>query len=169
MRKILSILMLLAIPFLGKTQVTTSSITGYVKGTNGDALSGSTIEVTHTSTGTTYRTVTHKDGRYDLVNLIPGGPYTVTISFVGYNNYTQSGINLPLGESTRIDASLTSTATELSEVVVTGTGQGARKKTGASTNISREQINAMPTLSRSLMDFARLTPQMTGNNSFVCS
>lgn len=167
MRKLLPILILLALPFFGLSQVTTSSLTGYVKNSKGEVLSGSSVEVTHTSTGTTYRTVTHKDGRYDLVNLIPGGPYTISISFVGYNNFSQSGINLPLGENTRVDASLESTAVQLSDVVVTGTTHNTRRKTGASTNISREQINAMPTLSRSLMDFARLTPQATGSNSFA--
>src|SRR5699024_8954928 len=41
-----------------------------------------------------------------------------------------------------------------------------RNRTGASTNISEEQIDRTPTLSRSLSDFTRLTPQATGGGSF---
>ena len=167
MKKLLPILALLAFPILAMTQVTTSSITGFVTNTTGEVLSGSTIEATHVPTGTVYRTVSRKDGRYDLVNLIPGGPYSVVISFVGYNPYNESNFSLPLGENTRIDATLQPTATELATVVVTGTGAaGARRKTGASTSISNAQINAMPSLSRSILDYSRITPQATGNNSF---
>lgn len=168
MKKLIPILALLALPFLSTAQVTTSSITGYVKNSTGEILAGSTVEVTHTPTGTVYRAATRKDGRYDLVNLIPGGPYSIVVSYVGYNPFTESNFNLPLGENTRVDATLQPAATELAAVVVAGTGSGiaARRKTGASTNISNQQINSLPTLSRSIGDYTRLTPQATGNNSF---
>src|SRR4051812_14970093 len=119
MRKILPlILAILAMPFLMKAQVTTSSISGFVKSKSGDVLLGSTIEVTHVPTGTKYKTSSRKDGSFDLVNLIPGGPYTINISFVGYKPLTESGLTLALGENTRYDATLESTTTELSTVVV---------------------------------------------------
>ena len=168
MKKLIPIVAMLALPFLLKAQVTTSSITGYVKNSAGEVLSGGTVELTHTPTGTVYRAGTRKDGRYDIVNLIPGGPYNVSVTYVGYNAFTESNLNLPLGENTRVDATLQPAATELATVVVSGTGGGsaARRKTGASTNISNQQISTLPTLSRSLSDYTRLTPQSTGNNSF---
>ncbi|HCF63566.1 MAG TPA: hypothetical protein DEU93_04880, partial [Chitinophagaceae bacterium] len=159
------IALLLAIPIASNAQVTTSSLTGYVKNEVGEAMVGSTVELVHIPTGTTYRTVSRKGGRYDLVNLIPGGPYKLTISNVGYTPFTESAINLPLGENTRVDGDLASTATSLEGVVVSGTSSSpARKKTGAGTNISNQQINALPTLSRSIQDFTRLTPQANGNS-----
>ncbi len=153
--------------FLGNAQVTTSSITGVVKNKTGEVLPGTTITMTHTPTGTVYNASTSKTGKFDIVNLIPGGPYTIEISYVGYANYSESNYNLPLGENTRIDAVLNSTSTTLDEVVVSGrpsSGLNSRKKTGASTSISKEQIAILPTLSRSLQDYTRLTPQANGNS-----
>ena len=144
-------------------QVTSSAVTGVVKNSAGELLTGSTVKITHTPTGTVYQSSTDKNGRYTLVNLIPGGPYTVEISNVGFANFTQSNLNLPLGETTPVDAALSGTASVLTEVVVSSSG-AARKKTGASTSISKAQIASMPTLSRSIQDFTRLTPQANGNS-----
>ena len=165
-RKILPfILTMLAFPFFMKAQVTTSSISGFVKNKSGEVLQGSSIEITHTPTGAVYRTVSRKDGSFNLVNLIPGGPYAINISFVGYTALSDAGIILSLGENSRYDAELESSSTVLSTVVISATGgQGSRRKTGASTSISRAQINALPTLTRSLQDYTRLTPQANGNS-----
>lgn len=166
MRKILPfVLAMLALPFFMGAQVTTSSISGFVKNKSGEILQGSSIEITHTPTGTAYRTVSRKDGSFNLVNLIPGGPYSINISFVGYTPLSDNGIILSLGENSRYDAELESNSTVLSTVVISATGgQGSRRKTGASTSISRAQINALPTLTRSLQDYTRLTPQANGNS-----
>ncbi|MEP7106818.1 MAG: carboxypeptidase regulatory-like domain-containing protein [Ferruginibacter sp.] len=161
------VIVLLALPLLMNAQVTTSSITGVVKNSMGDVLPGSTVTITHTPTGTVYKTSTNKTGKYDIVNLIPGGPYSIEISYVGYANFTEANYTLPLGENTKIDAVLSTSTTTLSEVIVSGRQAGgfnSRKKTGASTSISKEQISVLPTLSRSLQDYTRLTPQANGNS-----
>lgn len=166
LKKILPfVLALMAMPFLLQAQVTTSSFSGFVKNKSGEMLQGSTIEITHTPTGAKYKTASRKDGSFNLVNLIPGGPYTVDITFVGYTALNETGITLTLGENTRYDATLESSSTVLDAVVVSAAGgQNSRRKTGASTSISRAQINALPTLSRSLQDYTRLTPQANGNS-----
>lgn len=147
-------------------QVTTSSISGVVKTSNGEALAGATVKAVHVSTGTAYTTQTTKTGGYNIVNMIPGGPYSVDISYVGYTAFTESNLNFPLGESTRIDATLQNAGVVLENVVISARGGAAntRRKTGASTSISRAQIATLPTLSRSLQDFTRLTPQANGNS-----
>lgn len=165
--RILSIIFLLfLLPVAMTAQVTSSSITGTVKSASGEKLSGSTIKLVHVPTGTTFKTTSNKDGRFDLVNLIAGGPYAIEISYVGYFNFSTKEANLPLGENTNLDAILNPTSTNLANVVVIGTKSGidARKKTGAATNISKAQIAALPTLSRSLTDYTRLTPQANGNS-----
>lgn len=149
-------------PICTLAQVTTSSITGIIKSSN-EVLAGATIKASHLPTGTTYTTQSLKQGVFNIVNMIPGGPYRVEVSFIGFQNYTQDDVFLALGENTRIDIPLSNTSTTLESVVVTGTGSAPRK-TGASTNISRAQIATLPTLSRSLQDFTRLTPQANGNS-----
>lgn len=163
-KKILPFLFaMMALPFFMKAQVTTSTISGFVKNKAGEVLQGSTIEVTHEPTGAKSRTVSGKDGRFTIVNLAPGGPYSITVSNVGYTPFSESGLTLELGENTRYDASLEASSTVLSTVVVAATGS-TRRKTGASTSIGKAMVNALPTLTRSLQDYTRLTPQANGNS-----
>ncbi len=150
-------------PCLMNAQVTTSSITGAATSSTGEALEGATITATHLPTGTIYRGSSLSRGVFNLVNLTPGGPYRLETSFTGYERFIQDSIYLALGENTRIDIPLIAAGTTLSEVVITASGD-ARRKTGASTNISRAQISALPTLSRSIQDYTRLTPQANGNS-----
>lgn len=163
-RKILPLVLAFLSPFYLTAQVTTSSISGTVSSAN-TPLAGATVTATHLPTGTVSRTTALK-GVYNLVNLTPGGPYKIDVTYVGYQNFTQDSIFLALGENTRVDASLKAASGTLAEVIVTSTSAGAnaRRKTGASTNISREQISTLPTLSRSLQDYTRLSPQANGNS-----
>ena len=151
-------------PVLSEAQVTSSSITGTIRGGN-ENLAGATVSAIHQPTGTSFRTVSLSSGVYSLVNLIPGGPYSIEVSFVGYQTYRQDSVLLALGENTRIDIPLVSSSGTLTEVVVSASST-ARRKTGASTSISRRQIESMPTLNRSIQDLTRLVPQATGTNSF---
>jgi outer membrane receptor protein involved in Fe transport len=160
------LLLLLSVSFLGgqfiNAQVTTSSISGNIRGNN-EGLNAATITAVHQPTGTIYRTTSLTGGVFNIVNMIPGGPYRVEASFVGFQNFVQDGLFLTLGDNTRLDVVLSTTNTTLQEVVVSGSAN-TRRKTGASTSIGKQQINALPTLSRSLQDFTRLTPQANGNS-----
>jgi outer membrane receptor protein involved in Fe transport len=152
----------ISIPAFLIAQVTTSSISGTIRSGN-EALEGATVTAIHVPTGTLYHTSSMKGGVFNLVNMIPGGPYNVDVSFVGYQNFTEDDLNLSLGENTRLDIILSPSTANLTEVVVSGTSS-ARRKTGASTSISRQTIAALPTLSRSIQDYTRLTPQANGNS-----
>ncbi|HTG56152.1 MAG TPA: carboxypeptidase regulatory-like domain-containing protein, partial [Niabella sp.] len=149
-----------------QAQVTTSGITGTVKGSEGSALSGATIKATHTPSGSEYSTATSSSGVFSLQGLRTGGPYTVEISYVGFPKKTVNEIYLILGESFVINETLGQEAQQLEGVVVTTAGGSRlnRNKTGASTNISTQQINTLPTINRSITDFTRLTPQSNGNS-----
>lgn len=144
-------------------QVTTSSITGTVTSPTNDPLVGATITALHQPTGTSYTTTSLTRGVFSIPNMIPGGPYRIEVTFVGYQQFVQENLTLALGENTRVDVPLTVTGSTLQEVVVTGTS-GNRRKTGASTSIGKAQLERMPTLNRSLQDFTRLTPQANGNS-----
>lgn len=165
LKRILFLIAIVCIAGSVMAQVTTSSLTGNIKRAGGEPLVGATVKATHVPTGTTYVTVTGNGGVYNIVNMVPGGPYRIEVTFVGFSPITQDNITLPLGENTRFDSELTSSTETLTTVVVSATGgASARKKTGASTNIGQAQIAALPTLTRSLSDFTRLTPQANGNS-----
>src|SRR5690349_17761173 len=129
MLKRILFLAMIAFAISAQAQVTSSSLTGNVKKQGGEALVGATVKATHEPTGTTFTTQTRGDGLYNIVNMIPGGPYKIEVTFVGFSPFTQSNITLPLGETTRIDAEVAATGGTLTEVVVSATGT-TRRKTG---------------------------------------
>lgn len=146
-------------------QVTTSEIEGRVSDKNG-TLVGATIQAVHIPSGTTYGTVTNQQGRFLIQGMRTGGPYKVTVSFVGYQSNVYNDIYLKLGEPLSLNVTLSNTDVTINEVVVSSTrSKFAREKTGAVTNISNNQLTSLPTINRSLNDFVRLSPYSGANNS----
>ncbi len=145
-------------------QETTSQILGTI--TNGsNALPGATVVALHTPTGTKYSTTTRKDGRYNLPNLRVGGPYTITVSYVGYKTIAQDSVTLAVGQDYTGDFTLTPESTQLSEVVITGTAQNKifnNSRTGSQEIITRTQMQQLPTINRSITDFTKLEPTSNG-------
>jgi len=163
-KKILPLLIaLFAIPALLKAQVTTSSISGIVKQSNGEALSGASITAIHTPSGTKYATVSNKSGSFTMPGLRPGGPYTLSCQFTGMKKQDVEDITLTLGDNYTVSLTMVPSATTLTEVVVSGGKAAANQKTGASTNVGQRQIVTLPTITRNITDFTRLTPQANGN------
>jgi hypothetical protein len=145
-------------------QVTSSSITGTIKDTKGEALPGVTVKATHTPSGTVYATSTNSNGLFNIPGMRVGGPYNIELSFIGFTKSSFSDIILQLGQPYVLNATLSQGGVELGAVTVTGTKRIATAKQGASTNINRTQLATLPTFSRSVTDFTRLTPQSTGTS-----
>jgi hypothetical protein len=156
LKRILTLLTLalLAGPFLN-AQVTTSSITGFVKGDNGEPLVGATVVATHTPTGTKYTTITRNEGKFDLANLNPGGPYTLVVSFVNFQTFNRQDIFLALGENSKQDLVLTNKPAELSTVTVVATRSN---RAGTEANIGRERVANIPSVGRNISDLLRSAP-----------
>lgn len=165
-KRILPILMVaLFAPFIMKAQVTTSSITGTVRSDKGDDLEGASIVATHIPSGTVYSTVARKGGTFNIPNMRVGGPYTVNVTFVGLQPQTVKDITLSLGEPYSLNVVLSANQETLEGVVITAIGSKlAKDKTGASTNINSGMLAALPSFSRSITDFTRLTPQANGTS-----
>src|SRR5580698_11008270 len=87
-------------------QETTSQMLGSVT-QNGTGLAGATVVALHTPTGTRYTTTTRKDGRFNLANVRVGGPYTISITYVGFREEKQENINLVLGQTFFADFTMT--------------------------------------------------------------
>jgi hypothetical protein len=144
--------------------VTTASINGVVTDSKG-AIPGATVTITHQPTGTVYSTVSRADGRFNIPNLRVGGPYLFKVSFVGYKTFTVGDINLSIGQDQKISAKLEDNATALKEVTVSGVQNKVinSSRTGARETVNRAQIEALPTINRSLTDFTKLTPSASSN------
>ena len=167
MKKIYTLIVLFFLIQTVSAQVTTSGIDGQVKEESG-YLPGATVLAVHLPTGARYGTVTNEDGRFTLQGLRPGGPYQITISFIGYQTEKLENITLKLGESFVLNTVLKPTSQNLAEVLVIGEA-GNSSKNGTATNFSMRQINALPTVSRSITDMTRLTPQASVNSNGAIS
>jgi len=144
-------------------QVTTAQIDGRITDNKGEELPGVSIALKNTSTGFSTGTLTNAEGRFLITNLNAGGPYTLVVNYVGFKEEQRTEINLNLGTTT-FNFKLNDESQSLSEVVVSSVKGGT--KTGAGTRMNQDDIKHMPSLSRSLQDITRMTPQ-SNNNSFL--
>ena len=171
-RLIFLVAMLLTMTLTALAQVTTSSLAGKVTldDANGEEVIGATIQAIHEPSGTRYAAVTNTSGRFTIQGMRTGGPYNVTISYIGFQPKTVKGVNLQLGETYNLSVWLSEDANELAEVIVSGkASKFAAEKTGASTNINSSQITNLPTVSRSITDVTRLSPYGGNGMSFAGS
>ncbi len=144
---------------------TTSSISGTVLDESGEPAIGAVVKAVHLPSGTTYGSITQVDGNYIIPNTRVGGPYQLTINYIGYEDQVIEGIFLQLGQRFRQDASLNSSNTNLDAVIVEGISGSAAADNGVATQITTEQIETLPTLDRDLNDFTRATPQASTASS----
>lgn len=159
LKRILFLLnMTLAVSVFLHAQVTTSSITGFVKNESSEPLVGATVRLTHTPTGTVYTTQTKAGGKYDLSNLNPGGPYSLVVSYVNFQAFRRDDLFLTLGESSKEDVRLSNKPAELTTVIVSAT-RASTSRGGVETNLSREKVAALPTVGRNITDLLRTVPQ----------
>ena len=150
---------LLALAPAAYTQSTTGTITGAALATDGSALPGVTIEAVHTPTGTRYDTVTGGDGRFTIPNVRIGGPYRVTGTLEGFRTFEATDVNVGLGTPTEVGVRMAlASVTEAITVTATVDDIINPNRTGSSSQVTEEQIQTLPTVNRSLQDFARTNP-----------
>jgi hypothetical protein len=127
-------------------QITTSTISGVVVNEKKEVLVGASVTATHVPTGTTYKTVTNKTGSYVFPAVRVGGPFTVTVSFVGYKNDQVTDIGTNLGIATNVDFTLAATGSSLQEVVVSTNRNGifSKERTGTAQQFGRRELQNIP-------------------------
>lgn len=136
-------------------QVTTSAINGSVVDESNHPIVGAAVTALHTPSGTRYRAVTNTDGRFVIQGMRTGGPYTVTVSYIGFGTRTYDKLYLELGNALPVNIVLKENETTLGEATVTAT---AKPKGGGAKNFSLQTITSTPTIDRSIQDIVRNTP-----------
>jgi hypothetical protein len=147
--------------------VTTGFLQGVVADENGQPVAGASVIAIHLPTGTSYEATTRSDGRFSIPGMRVGGPYAVTVTYIGaglaFEPATQEDITVNLGVAT--DLQFTVRAIAVQETI-TVLGQSdtvfASSRTGAATSVSRFELATLPTISGRLNDLTRLTPQASG-------
>jgi outer membrane receptor protein involved in Fe transport len=161
---------LLLAPLTGASAqgVTTGAVTGVVTDTQMKPVAGASVIAIHEPSGTTYEGTTRADGRYTILGMRVGGPYTLTVNFVGagsaFEPKSVEDVTVNLG--TAVEVAVTVRPINVQETVtVTATVDPvfSSARTGASTTVSREQIALIPTFQGRISDVTRLSPQAAGS------
>ena len=168
MKKLLTFFVAMIASITMMAQVTSSSISGKITDNNKGTLPGATVVATHTPSGAQYYAVADANGNYRLLNIRPGGPYKIEYRMVGFQTVVQEGITATLGETKILNVRLNEEAIGLGEVTVSAeaisNGMDS-DRAGATTTVSTEQIEALPTITRSLNDVLALTPQAANTSN----
>jgi hypothetical protein len=142
-------------------QVTTSSMSGRITDDEGP-LAGATVIASYTPAGTQYYAVTDKSGNFNLLNVRAGGPYTIKVSMLGYRDYEVTGVNVALSDNYVLNIEMKQESIGLEAIVVSADALSSNMRSdraGAITTADTRTIETLPTVSRSLNDVLRLTPQ----------
>src|SRR5216684_1134480 len=143
-----------------QAQTTSGNLTGTVT-TRADnaALPGVTIEAVHVPTGTRYAGVTENNGRFTIPNARVGGPYTVSANLEGFKPSVTRDIQVRLGESTEVRIILDLANVSESITVTASTDPIINPDhTGSTSSVTTRQIETLPTVNRTIQDFARTNP-----------
>lgn len=152
-------------------QTTTAAIRGRVVGADGSAASGVEIVARDLGTNRTWRATTGAGGAYSLTGLRPAS-YEITFTGLGGETVTQRVI-VAIGQSATLDVNLAQPApaeqaeaqAEGDEIVVTGGRLVETRTSEVATNVSQEQIRALPQTDRNFLTFAALAPGVRYNDS----
>ena len=171
-RLVLSFVAVCALALNAHAQVTTGSLSGRIQNAQQEAVSGASVIAIHLPSGTTYETTSRADGRFVILNMRVGGPYSVTAAFTGsgaaaFAPETQENVEINLGVATDLVFNVKNIAvTETVTVTAQSDTVFSSARTGAATAVSREALETLPTVTGRISDFTRLTPQNSGANSF---
>jgi len=148
--------------------ITTGAIGGQVVSSTGEEMAGANVVAIHVPSGTKYGTNSRTNGRYVIPNVRVGGPYTVTVSAIGYKKVSRENVYTIVSQTTDLNFILTEEAIQTAEQVVMGERNSvlSSTRTGAATNIDKQTFSLLPTISGKFQDFIRLTPESRGNTSY---
>ncbi len=147
-------------------QVTTSGINGTISDTKGETLPGATVLAVHLPSGTSYATLTNSEGRYTINNMRIGGPYKITVTFVGYKEQSNENVMLSLGVSSNLDFKLDETSSQLTgvEIISNRSAVFSSDRTGASASYNSAKISMIPTIGRTINDVIKYNPFGNGSS-----
>ena len=151
MKRLLLTVALLLVVAVSTAQVTTSAIRGQVTTNDNTPLVGATIVALHTPSGTQYGTITNSEGHFVINGMRVGGPYTITIAYIGYNSVIYNDLNLLLNSNETLNTTLVESSLAVDDVIVIGS---AVAKNG--TTFSRDDMEGIPSIDRSIYDLANL-------------
>ena len=145
---------------LSAQSASTGGLRGRVLDQDGTPVEAALVTLVHTRTGAASTALSVADGRYTLRGQRPGGPYTVTVTRIGFREFTREDIEVLLGRFVDLNITLLSAAIEIEGLVVEVEPDPVFNpgRIGISTLVTSEVLRQLPSVKRDFLDFAALTP-----------
>ena len=150
---------LFLLPVSLHAQTTTGTVRGTVKDQNGAPVADAAVQARSTTTGVERSTTTRSDGSYVLPGLVPA-TYELTIRQIGFTPVRRPVV-VQIGATQIVDFSLQAGALELQALTVEAAPTIELRTSELATNITPQQIEQLPTVSRNFLDLAVLAPGVT--------
>ncbi len=142
-------------------QQITSGVEGSVSDADGNAISGATVTITDTRTGSTRTLTTGSGGNFSAQGLVAGGPYTITATAPGFEGQTIENRSLNVSGNLRLSFGLTVSSDE-NIIVVSGARVAAvQLAVGPGQGFDLESLEGFPSITRNVSDIIRIDPRVS--------
>lgn len=162
MRKLSLVFLCTSLAAFAQTQANTGQIEGLVADPSGAAVASATVQIRHLDTNQVRIGKTDAAGFYRAA-LLQIGSYELTIEAAGFAAYKQSGIGLSTGQILTVNAKLAVAGTQQEVVVRADAALVEPTQVANSRAVNEIDIENLPNLSRSELNFAFLQPFINGN------
>jgi hypothetical protein len=135
-----------------------AAIHGTVTDSSGAVLPDAKVTALNTSTGISTDTTTNKSGYYIFPELQAGGPYTVTISAAGFENFVATGLTLNANDNREVLASMKVGGSSLTVQVTESSTQVETANTQLEQTVPSAQIENLPMLGGDAASLEKLVP-----------
>ena len=149
-------LLLLGLPLMAQTTISSGSIVGTVTDPTGAVVSGATVTITNVATGQVINVKTNATGTYSSGAVVPGN-YTVKVGAKGF-----SGVSVPVtvqvGNTSTVNAKLqVGQESQVVEVQASEVQVNTEQPTVQGV-LNAAQIENLPVNGRNFLDLAQLEP-----------
>src|SRR4051812_32794397 len=155
-------LLALMLSFNAIAQSTTAQVRGTVTNESGNRIAKAEINAVNTASGFVQTVVAQSDGNYNM-NLQPG-TYNIIVAAPGYEPKQQT-VTVLIGQKLDLDLRLSATAVLTESITVVGNQAVETKTSEAATNVTPQQMQALPQNDRNFLNFAILAPGVTVSNN----
>ena len=140
-----------------EAQAPTAQIVGRITEKTGAAVPNAAIDVENTGTGLKRHATSSAEGDY-LIPSLPVGTYTVKVVVRGFKKFSQSGIGLEGGQSTRVDVRLQIGSLTETVQVSASAAQVDTSSASIRTEVDTVQIQELPLNTRDTLQLVTLEP-----------
>ncbi|MEK7409115.1 MAG: TonB-dependent receptor [Acidobacteriota bacterium] len=147
---------------LAQTQANTGQIEGAVTDASGGGIPAARVQIRHLGTNQA-RDLAADQGGFYRAALLQIGPYEISVEASGFAPYKQTGINLSTGQILTLNVRLDVAAAQQAVTVTSDAAIVETARVTTSRAVNQMDVENLPNLSRSELNFAFLQPFINGN------